>query len=284
MHIRNPIEWALSAPGHAVEEIGAADGETYWAEAKTLPVNIRRIGIEDLAVALRRGFEDFEADRTDIVVLALVFPIAGLFLSAVVANGHLLPLVVPLVAGFALIGPLASVWLMELSRLRESGRTPRVIEAAGILRSPQIGAILAMGGLQILLLLLWLGAAEFISIRTLGAAEPRSFAAFVAAALTTPAGWAMMAAGLCTGFVFAVAALAIGVTSFPLLLDRPADMPAALGISIRALRRNPAILGLWGLIVLVGLALGAVPGLLGIAIVLPILGHSTWHLYRRIID
>ena len=284
MHIRNPIEWVASAPADAADEVGSASEAEYWPRAAPAEPGVRRITTDDLRAALTLGLEDFKADRTDVVTLAIVFPIAGLFFAAVAANRHVLPLIFPLIAGFALIGPLASIWLYELSRRREAGEEPRVIDAFGLFHSPQISSILAMGVVQICLFLLWLGAADLIYVRTLGPAMPVSFAGFARATLTTLPGWEMIVVGLGVGFVFAVIALAIGAMSFPMLLDRPVDMLTALRISARALYENPKTLGLWGGIVLAGLVIGSLPALLGIAIVLPILGHSTWHLYRRVIS
>ncbi|MCF3945227.1 DUF2189 domain-containing protein [Acidiphilium iwatense] len=283
MHIRNPIEWVLSAPPDAAGEVGSASEAEYWPQTAPTKPEVRRITTNDLRAALALGLEDFKADRTDVVTLAIVFPIAGLFFAAVATNRHVLPLIFPLIAGFALIGPLASIWLYELSRRREAGESPRVIDAIRLVHSPQIGSIVAMGIVQICLFLLWLGAADLIYLRTLGPAMPVSFSAFARATLTTLPGWEMIVLGIAVGFVFAVIALAIGAMSFPMLLDRKVDMPTALRISARALYENPKTLFLWGCIVAVGLAIGSLPALLGIAVVLPILGHSTWHLYRRVI-
>lgn len=284
MHIRNPIEWIFSAPPEAAGEVGSAQAAEYWpgAAADAAP-DIRRITVDDIRVALRLGLEDFKADRTDVVMLAVVFPVAGLFFSAVAANRHLWPMIFPLIAGFALIGPLAAIWLYELSRRREAGGDPSVIEAFGVLHSPQIGAIVAMACVQIAVFLLWLGAAALIYAVTLGPAEPTTFGTFVLNTLTTPAGWAMIVLGFGVGFIFAIVALAIGAMSFPMLLDRPVSMWTALTTSARALQANPRTFAIWGLIVVAGLVIGVLPGLLGIAVTLPILGHSTWHLYRRVI-
>ncbi|HEX7389486.1 MAG TPA: DUF2189 domain-containing protein [Acidiphilium sp.] len=283
MHIRNPIEWVFSAPENAAGEVGSASSAEYWPQAAPVRPEVRRITPDDLRIALRLGYEDFKADRTDVVTLAIVFPIIGLFLAAVVENRHALPLIVPLIVGFALLGPLASIWLYELSRQREAGEHPRIIDAFRLFRSPQFGAIVAMGIVQICLFLLWLGAADLIYLGTIGPSHPDSLAAFLAATFTTGPGWIMIVVGAIVGFVFAVIALAIGVMSFPMLLDRPVDMPTALGTSARALFENPKTFFLWGCIVAAGLAVGSLPALLGIAITLPILGHSTWHLYRRVV-
>jgi uncharacterized membrane protein len=99
----------------------------------------------------------------------------------------------------------------------------------------------------------------------------------------TGAGWAMIAIGVGAGFVFAVVAMAISIVSFPLLLDRDVGLDTAIKTSVRAVTENPVTMAEWGLIVTAGLVLGSVPLFIGLVVVLPVLGHATWHLYRRLV-
>ena len=78
--------------------------------------------------------------------------------------------------------------------------------------------------------------------------------------------------------------LAISVISFPLLLDRDVGAGVAVQTSIRAVLTNPVTMALWGLIVAGLLALGFATLLVGLAIIVPVLGHATWHLYRRVVE
>jgi uncharacterized membrane protein len=112
---------------------------------------------------------------------------------------------------------------------------------------------------------------------------PASLAAFTHSLFATRAGWVMIAAGIGVGFLFALVVLGIGSISFPLLLDRSAGLDTAVATSVRAFFANPAPLALWGLIVAAGLVAGSIPFFLGLAVVMPVLGHATWHLYRRIV-
>jgi uncharacterized membrane protein len=93
----------------------------------------------------------------------------------------------------------------------------------------------------------------------------------------------MIVIGIGVGFLFAVLVLAISVVSFPLLLDRNAGIGTAVTTSMRAVAANPGIMGLWGLIVAAGLVLGSLPFFVGLVVVLPVLGHATWHLYRKVV-
>lgn len=284
-HIRNPIEWSVDQ----VKTAGAAIGRTGHAvrrhnEAEeALPPTVRRIGVEDLKDALRKGLDDFAACRTDVIFLCLVYPLAGLLLARLAFSYDMLPLLFPLASGFALVGPVAAVGLYEMSRRRERGEEVGWADAFGVLRSPAFGAILTLGVILFGIFLLWLVTANAIYVATLGPDAPVSFGSFVRDVFTDPSGWALVAVGVGTGFLFACLVLAISVVSFPMLLDRDVGLATAVSTSIRAVRENPLPMAVWGLIVAGGLVLGSLPALLGLIVVLPVLGHATWHLYRKLV-
>ena len=146
---------------------------------------------------------------------------------------------------------------------------------------PAIGAIALLGLLLVGIFLLWLVAAEVIYVMTLGPEAPVSLAAFAHAVLGTGAGWAMIGIGVGAGFLFAALVLAISVVSFPLLLDRNVGIDIAVSTSVRVVLANPGAMAAWGAIVVAALVLGSLPALVGLAVVMPVLGHATWHLYRR---
>jgi uncharacterized membrane protein len=152
-----------------------------------------------------------------------------------------------------------------------------------VLRSPAIGSIVVMGLLLLALFALWLFAASFIYTLTLGPDLPVSATNFARDVLTTPQGWTMIVVGMGVGFVFALVALVISVVSFPLLLDRNVGVYTAVATSLKAVWQNPGPMAAWGLIIAAGLVIGTIPLLVGLAIVLPILGHATWHLYRKVV-
>jgi len=215
--------------------------------------------------------------------LCLIYPIIGLFLAVVTARGGLLPLLFPTASGFALVGPFAALGLYEISRRREAYGDANWMSAFNVLKSPAIGRTCVMGAVLVGIFLLWLAAALGIYDATLGPQPPASVTAFATAMFTTPAGWAMIGLGLAAGAVFAVVVLAISVVTFPMLLDRPVSLRIAVTTSVYAVRRNPGVLCLWGFIVAAGLFLGSLPCFLGLIVVLPVLGHATWHLYRKLI-
>jgi uncharacterized membrane protein len=119
---------------------------------------------------------------------------------------------------------------------------------------------------------------------TLGPEPPASIAAFARDVFTTGAGWTMIVVGVGVGFLFALLVLAISVVSFPLLLDQDVGLGAAVSTSIDSVAANPGPMAVWGLIVAGGLLIGSIPVFLGLIFVLPVLGHATWHLYRKVVE
>ena len=238
----------------------------------------------DLKDVLVRALGDFEAYRTDVIFLCLIYPVLAILLTWLTFGYEMLPLMFPLAAGFALVGPVAAVGLYEMSRRREQGIPITWVDAFGVIGSPGFGAILVLGLVLLAIFLLWLFAANVIYQVTLGPEPPVSIAAFTRDVFTTSAGWTMILVGVGVGFLFALLVLAISVVSFPLLLDRDVGLDAAVWTSIRAVAANPGPMGLWGLIVAAGLVVGSIPAFLGLVIVMPVLGHATWHLYRKVVS
>ncbi len=253
------------------------------AETPVHPV-IRRIRAADLKDVLAKGWDDFSAMPTHALFLCAIYPIVGIVIASITFGYALLPLLYPLAAGFTLVGPLAAISLYELSRQREAGRDPATFMHMDILRSRSIGAIMALGILLLLIFLIWVAAANAIYVANFGYASPESIAGFVRDLFTTSAGWTLIIVGNAVGFLFAVLVLAISVVSFPLLLDRDVGAAVAISTSVRAVLANPVPMALWGLIVAALLLLGTLPAFLGLTVVLPVLGHATWHLYRKVVD
>jgi uncharacterized membrane protein len=147
------------------------------------------------------------------------------------------------------------------------------------------GAILVLGLLLLTIFLFWLLVATVIYQLTLGPEPPASIATFARDVFTTSAGWTMIVVGVGVGFLFALLVLAISVVSFPLLLDRDVGLRAAVLTSIGAVAAtNPGPMAVWGLIVAGGVVIGSIPAFLGLIVVVPVLGHSTWHLYRKLVE
>ena len=280
--IRNPIEWILDFLRQATHHTASITQSLAGSEAEARLPAINRISVADLRDAIAKGIDDFKACRTDVLVLSVIYPIAGLTLWWMVSNYEMLPLLFPLVSGFALIGPVAAVGLYEMSRQRELGKNPSWTDAFDVVRSPAFGSIAVLGLALLAIFLLWLAAAQNIYTAFLGQ-PPTSAAAFLRDVFTTRAGWAMALMGIAVGFVFAVLVLSVSVVSFPILLDRNVGLSAAVITSVRTVLANPIPMACWGLIVAGSLLLASIPLFLGHIVAVPVLGHATWHLYRKLV-
>lgn len=282
-HIRNPVEWGaekLSIASHGVREASHHLHSRPELRDELLG-KVQKIEIDDLRDALRRGLADFGAYRTDVIFLCIIYPLAGLLLARLTFGYDMLPLIFPLASGFALLGPVAAVGLYEMSRRREQGKEISWADAFGVVKAPTFGTIVALGGVLLLIFIAWITAAWLVFAATLGPETPVSVSSFLSDIFTTGAGWAMIVIGCGVGFLFAALVLVISVVSFPLLLDRDVGLGLAISTSVEVVRRNPVPVAAWGLIVAAGLVLGSLPALLGLIFVMPILGHATWHLYRK---
>lgn len=282
MHIRNPVEWSLDFVRSAGSVVDSVTHVGPYREGEALP-SIRRIELSDLGDALAKGLDDFAAYRTDVIFLCAIYPIVGLVLARLAFGYDMLPLLFPLASGFALIGPFAAVGLYEISRERERGGGVTWSDAFAVFHSRSLGPIVVLGLLLMVIFLMWLGAAMAIYTLTLGPEPPASITSFARALFTTEAGWALIILGIGIGFLFALLVLVISVVSFPLLLDREIGLRTAVATSVRAVTVNPGLMAFWGLIVAGGLVVGCLPLFFGLIIVMPVLGHATWHLYRRIV-
>ena len=252
-------------------------------ESPAYPI-VRKIGFADLKDAVAKGIDDFWAVPTHVIFLAIIYPIVGLFLARMTFGLGVMPLLFPLAAGYALIGPFAAIGLYEMSRQREQGVDVTWKHAFGVLRCPSLDSIAALGMVLMIVFLIWLAVAEALFQSLFGYASPASIGQFVRDVLTTSAGWTLIIAGNAIGFLFAVFVLTIGVVSFPLLLDRDVGAIVAAQTSVRAVLRNPLMMAVWGLFVAVALVIGSLPFFVGLAVVMPVLAHSSWHLYRKVVE
>jgi uncharacterized membrane protein len=246
--------------------------------------SLRPIGVEDLRFALAKGVEDFLAMPTHVLFVIVIYPIAGVIIGAVTFELDLIPLLFPLASGFALIGPFAAIGLYELSRRREAGLDTSWAHAYEPLKARSAGSIVVVGLVLMAIFLAWLVIAMGLYWALYGTQKQDSIFAFAEEVLTTERGWALIVLGNLVGFAFSLIALAVSVVSIPMLVDRNVDALTAIETSLALVRSNPRTMLLWGFIVAGLLVMGMLPLFVGLAVVMPILGHATWHLYRRAVS
>lgn len=244
---------------------------------------IRQIGVADLRAALALGWEDFRAAPSQLFFLCIIYPAAAVILWKLTVGRGLLPLFYPMISGFTLIGPIAALGLYEISKRRERGQPASWRNCFDVLREPALSSIVVLALALVVLFVLWIAIAQALFHAAFGDTPISLMSDFAGMLFTTPGGWLLIVAGNLIGLCFAIVVLAIGVVSFPMMLDRNSEVTLAVRTSIAAVMRNRRVLAIWGLIVAGLLALGSVFAFVGLAIVLPVLGHATWHLYRRLI-
>ena len=251
------------------------------ALARARPV-VRKIGWADIKDALAKGREDFVETPTQLLFLGIIYPIVGFIAARAASGGDLLALFYPLVAGLSLMGPIAALGIYELSRRREQGLEVSWVNALDVRHSRSWFSILALGAVLLAIFVAWLASAMAIYDATLSR-PPESIGDFARQLFTTREGWTLILLGNGIGFLFAVVVLMLTVVSFPLLLDRDVGPIEAMRTSVRAVLKNPAPMAVWGLIVASLLLIACLPFFVGLAVVMPILGHATWHLYRKVV-
>jgi cytochrome c oxidase subunit II len=289
--IRNPVEWLSDELREVARGVGQAGRSVrHTSEHLVSPqLHINRIAVGDLKEVLIKGFDDFGAYRTDIIFLIVIYPIISLVIIAASFNYELIPLLFPLASGSVIMGPFVGVFLYEMSRRRELNferhhdDNHSWANALTVMRSRNLGSIMLLGLILVGLYLIWLGVAWWL-YRVLSGPQPLySVGKFVQDLFVTETGWWLIGLGCGLGFLFAVLALVITNVSFPLLLDRQVGLATAIMTSIRAAATNPVPIAAWGLIVGAGLVIGAIPLFIGLVVVMPVLCHATWHLYRKMV-
>ena len=250
---------------------------------KTDPV-VRRITASDVTEALGQGMRDFQALPLWGVGVGALYAGGGILIVLTITALGMSYLAYPLAAGFALIGPFAAVVLYEVSRRREQGEgspTPRAIIAAVRARS-EIGW---MAFVSVFIFIMWMYQARFLMALFFGLhASFTTIREFIAVVLSTNEGLAFLVVGNAEGAVLSLILFSVTVVSFPLLIDRDVDFVTAMITSVRAVVMNPVPMIGWAVVVVVLLIVSALPFFLALLVTLPVLGHTTWHLYRRVVE
>jgi uncharacterized membrane protein len=250
---------------------------------KTDPV-VRRIAAGDVIEALGKGMRDFQALPLYGLAVGACYAGGGIFIVLSITALGLTYLAYPLAAGFALIGPFAAVVLYEVSRRRERGEAPPSLGTivSAVRARPEIGW---MAFVSVFVFLMWMYQVRFLMALFLGLhASFSTIQEFIKVVLSTNEGLAFLAVGNVEGAVLSLILFSLTVVSFPLLLDREVDFVTAMITSVRAVTMSPAPMIGWAAVIVVLLIVSALPFFLGLLVTLPVLGHATWHLYRRVVE
>jgi uncharacterized membrane protein len=248
---------------------------------KTDPV-VRRITAGDVAEAFGQGLRDFQAAPLYGLAFGALYAAGGLLVVLCVTALGASYLAYPLAAGFALIGPFVATGLYEVSRRREAGERPSVRALWTAVRSrSEIGW---MAFVTLFIFVVWMYQVRFLMALFLGLnASFSSLHQFITVVLTTTEGLLFLAIGNLIGAALSLVLFSLTVVSFPLLLDSDVDFVTAMITSVRAVVTSPVPMIGWAAVIMVLMIVSTLPFFMGLLVTLPVLGHATWHLYRRIV-
>jgi len=243
---------------------------------------VRRIGAADIAEALGQGLRDFQAAPLYGLAFGALYAGGGIVILLSLTAFGMVYLAYPLAAGFALLGPFVAIGLYEVSRRREAGQP---ISMHGIWSTViSRGEIGWMAFVTLFVFVIWMYQVRLLIALLIGLnASFSSLNEFMTVVLTTNEGLLFLAIGNVVGAALSLILFSLTVVSFPLLLDRDVDFVTAMITSVRAVVTSPLPMIGWAAVIVVLLIVSALPYFLGLLVTLPLLGHATWHLYRRIV-
>ena len=243
---------------------------------------VRPVVALDIAEAMAEGLRDFQALPLYGLVFGVFYAAGGIVIVLCLTAFSMVYLAYPLAAGFALIGPFVAIGLYDVSRRRENGEPVSFGAVWSTVRSR--GEIGWMAFVTLFIFIMWMYQVRLLMAILLGLnASFASVREFLNVVLTTNEGLLFLAAGNIDGAVLSLILFSLTVVSFPLLLERDVDFVTAMITSIRAVATSPAPMIGWAAVIVILLVVSAMPLFLGLVVTLRVLGHTTWHLYRRIV-
>lgn len=251
------------------------------APLKRDPV-VRSITFRDVADAFAAGLRDFQAKPRLGLTFGGFFALGGMAIVLFVTRLDMTYFAYPLAAGFALIGPFVALGLYELSRRRENGAP---ISLVSLIRTAMSRKEIAwMAFVTLFVFIMWMYQVRLLMALFLGFnANFSSLPAFFTTVITTTEGLMFLAVGNVIGAALSVILFSLTVVSFPILLDRDVDFVTAMITSVRAVATNPVTMLIWAFLIVVTMIVSILPMFLGLLVTLPVLGHTTWHLYRKLV-
>ena len=246
----------------------------------TMPrVNQMRFG--DLRDSLLQGLADFGRAPIYGLAFAAVFSLIGLVVVLSLAAWDMPWLIYPVAIGFPLVGPFAAVGFYQISREFEAGKVPSWRGIFSVMWQQRRRELGWMAFVLLFFFWVWMYQVRLLMALLLGRLSFSSFEGFLSVTLTTPEGLVFLLIGHLVGAALALLLFSITVVSMPLLLERDIDAVTAIITSIRVVAQSPLVMLGWGLAVTLSVLAACVPFFLGLLIVLPVLGHTTWHIYRK---
>ncbi|MDP4823702.1 MAG: DUF2189 domain-containing protein [Aestuariivirgaceae bacterium] len=246
-------------------------------------IAIATITFADVLACLAQGWHDFTRAPALGLFFGAIYVLGGWFIYLMLAQFHMPWMILPVALGFPLIGPFIAVGLYEISRRLESGQKVTWLGVLGVIFAQKERQLGGMAFVVLFIFWIWIYQVRLLLALFLGFHSFPDTAAFITVLTATPDGWAFLAIGTLVGAGLAFVLFCATVTAIPLLLARDYDFVTAVITSFQSVLRNLPVMLIWGLMVVIFTALALAPAFLGLLIALPVLGHTTWHLYRRLV-
>jgi uncharacterized membrane protein len=274
--------WLLGGSWRMSENKASETNAGSSAETGLRPMpQVRKISVNDVIDALAAGLSDFRKAPVYGLTIGAFFALGGLFVIFSAAALNLSYLSYPAAAGFVLIGPFAAVGLYEVSRRLESGEELSWSQILGTMWAQKSRELSWMAFVVLFIQIMWMYQVRLLLALFLGFRSFASFEEFLTEVVSTPEGLMFLAVGHVLGAVLSLILFSLTVISFPLLLEEDRDFITAMITSVRAVVTSPVPMIGWAFVVTAVLIVSIIPGFLGLIVSLPVLGHTTWHLYRK---
>ena len=248
-------------------------------EANTPVVN--KVTAGDITASLKAGFSDFLARPVMSGFFGLFYAVFGILMVWCLVWLGQIWMIIPAAVGFPLVAPFAAAGLYEMSRRLQTGESFGWSEILTVMANQRKREMGWMAFVTLFIFWVWMYQVRLWLALILQNASFSDFGGFLNAVFFTPAGWAFLAVGTCIGAFLSAVLFTVTVIAMPMLLDRETDFVSAMLTSVRVVAQNPGVMLTWAAIISVTMLLSLVPAFLGLIFTLPILGHTTWHLYRR---
>lgn len=249
----------------------------------TMP-QVNKVTADDITASLKAGFSDFLARPVMSGFFGLFYAVFGiLFVWCLVWLGKIW-MIIPAAIAFPLVAPFACAGLYEMSRRLQKGESFGWSDILTVMADQRKREMGWMAFVTLFVLWVWFYQFRIVLVIVLQNSSFSNLDGFFNTVLSTPEGWTFLAIGTCVGAFLSAVLFTVTVVAMPLLLDRDIDFVSAMLTSIGVVKENPVVMLTWAAIITVTMALSLVPAFLGLIFTLPILGHTTWHLYQRAVS
>lgn len=244
---------------------------------------VNRIGIGDIFEVLSKGLSDFARAPLFGLFFGGVYALGGIVIALSLTVWDIPWMIYPVAIGFPLVGPFIAVGLYEVSRRLQAGKPLNWSDILGVVWLQRQRELAWMAFVMLFVFWVWMYQVRLLVAIILSRSSFSTLDRFIEVVFTTPQGWTFLAVGHVVGAALALVLFSLTVVSIPLLLDRESDFVTAMITSVKTVSTNPVPMLAWGVFVTFAVIVSSIPVFLGLIVTLPVLGHATWHLYRKVV-